>query len=203
MIQKKTALLFAILVVLVSFVLYFVFKPSTTPQQPTTSTVPVPSEIPSLTTNIPREALLTFDSTTVQINPFQDQAHEATVVLDARIHSVTGVQLEMSYDPEVLSNVTIAPAEPSFFGSNSNTVILSRDVDETIGRITYIVGITPSAVPGVGRGDIAKLSFTVNPTSNAVSTDISILPSSIVSQEDLVNESVLRSTNSLKINITR
>ena len=103
-------------------------------------------------------------------------------------NKVTAVQLEMQYDPEVLTNVEVAPG--SFF---KNPTILLNQIDEKTGRISYAFGINPADQGVMGQGVIATLSFQAK-TQAPVQTQIMFLPKTLVTAEN-TNESVLKTTN--------
>lgn len=103
-------------------------------------------------------------------------------------NKVTAVQLELQYDPLILTNVAVAPG--SFFAKPE--VLLPPQIDAKTGRITYAfgVGITGSAV--VGKGIVANLTFSVKANTPA-KTAIIFLPKTLVTAEG-VDPSVLRQT---------
>ena len=107
------------------------------------------------------------------------------VTIDSHMNEITGVQLEMQYDPQTLANVTVEPGpflpEP---------LILKNTVDQATGKITFIMGITPQQNPVKGKGTVATLKFTKKATSSAT-TDITILPESEVTAQG-INTTVLK-----------
>jgi hypothetical protein len=113
------------------------------------------------------------------------------VGLDSQDNEITAVQMEISYDPKVLSFVSVTPS--SLFAQG---VPLINTVDKKNGRISYAVGLSPQQVstPHTGKIEVATLEFTkVGSASGSTSTQIQFLPKSLVSARG-VAQSVLKST---------
>jgi len=96
-------------------------------------------------------------------------AYTANVTLTTERKKVTAVQIELIYDPKVLTNVDIKPG--SFF---PNPTILSKKIDAVKGRISYVLGIGLGQSSVNGNGTVAILSFTTVP-KNGITT-IAFLP---------------------------
>lgn len=107
------------------------------------------------------------------------------VVIDTKENSVTGVQLELSYDPAVLTNVTLTPGE---FFPNATTLLDS--VDTATGRVTYALVITPAQTPVKGQGVVARINFNVLPGATG-ETQIELMPKTEVTQQG-IGPSVLK-----------
>ena len=67
----------------------------------------------------------------------------------------TTVQLELAYDPRVLTGMTINPG--SYF---TNADILLNNIDQNTGRISYALQFPPGIKPNRGSGIVAALTFT-------------------------------------------
>lgn len=113
----------------------------------------------------------------------------ATYSMDVNIltgkNKVNAVQLELSYDPKALVNVSIESGD--FF---ENPVILLDTIDEKTGRISYAIALSPADSGKTATGTVAVLKF--KPLGNA-STSIKFLPKTQVAAEG-VQQSVLQST---------
>ncbi len=109
-------------------------------------------------------------------------------------NKVTAVQLEMQYDPEVLTNVAVVPGV--FF---KNPTILLNQIDQKTGRISYAFGINPTDQGVMGNGVIATLSFTAK-TQAPMQTHIMFLPKTLVTAEN-TNESVLKQANAAQFTV--
>lgn len=77
-----------------------------------------------------------------------------SVNIDPSDNPVTAIQLEILYDPTMLSNVKVTPG-PLF----STGVGLINKNDVQTGRYTYAVGISPSQNPVSEKGVAALISF--------------------------------------------
>lgn len=121
------------------------------------------------------------------------------VMIDTNSQPVAGVQVELSYDPTILTNMrTSSPITPIL---GAKPLVLINKVDPTQGRISYAAGITATNGEVNGRGSIVTLSFTVNSAKGVPLTQISFLPKSMVTSL-LTPESVLKSSTPLKIILT-
>lgn len=100
-------------------------------------------------------------------------------------NKVTAVQLELQYDPLVLTNVAIVPS--SFF---ANPQTLLSQIDTKTGRVSYAFGAGLKDPGAIGTGSIANLTFSVK-TNTSNKTGIIYLPKTLVTAEG-VSESVLK-----------
>lgn len=122
------------------------------------------------------------------------------ITIDTGNKPVTGVQVELSYDPKVFTNVSIAqPIQNPFFGKNA--MVLIKNVDATQGRVSYAVGISPQETEKIGIGTIATLSFTANKFAGVSTSQITFLPKSQVTTLSATT-SVLRNAESLQVILT-
>lgn len=141
-----------------------------------------PSPVTQITPN-PVQTILTISSTPIpQSTP---SAYITDVVINTGQNKVTSAQLELSYDPAVLTKVDIESG--SFF---INPKVVLKNIDEKEGRITF--ALSSSDTQGaLGQGILAKISFTI--LKKNVSTTIDFLPKTKVSAEG-VSESVLKTS---------
>lgn len=131
----------------------------------------------------PIQTVLTISSLPVpQATP---SSYITDVIINTGQNNVTSVQLELVYDPLVLTKVDITPG--AFF---INPKIALKNIDEKTGRITFALSSSDSQ-GALGQGILAKISFTT--LKKNVSTTIDFLPKTQVSAEDTA-ESVLKST---------
>lgn len=110
------------------------------------------------------------------------------IIISAQKNLVTGVQLELSYDPQIITNVSIQ--QGSFF---SKPVVLLNSIDNDNGRISYALGISPQDSGKKGEDIVAVLTFKAK-TPIPSATTISFLPKTLVTAEG-VAQSVLKSTS--------
>lgn len=185
--SKKTIGLIIGLLVTTGVLLFVALsaKQPTQPKQTTISNQPTPTPVEQSTLTLsPNPATLTSgNSGTID------------VIIDTAVNEVKGVELEMAYDPEALSAITITPAE--FFPA---PVILKKNIDRKTGRITFALGLRPSQVPVTGIGKVATIRFT-KATGATGTTEIEILPNSLVAAKGVYN-SVLKSATGATIDLT-
>ncbi|HSX40037.1 MAG TPA: cohesin domain-containing protein [Candidatus Saccharimonadales bacterium] len=113
-----------------------------------------------------------------------DGSYALAAYLDAGKNLITIAQLELTFDPKVLSNVSIQPGP---FFTNPN--VLLKKVDETKGTVSFIVGIKPGEHGQSGSGKIAILTFHIK--QPGVYTTINFSDKSIVSAQGF-SKSVLK-----------
>lgn len=116
--------------------------------------------------------------------------YEVDIKIDTDKNEVTGVQLELTFDPSKLTKVNIVPG-----GFLLNPAVLIKDIDTKNGRITFALGNKPGEKAVKGSGVVAVLSFS---KATPEATNINFLPHSAVSAPGY-NQSVLRETVSAVI----
>lgn len=183
--RKTIALIVTLFIITV--VLLFVAMRSNAPK---TQLPPQP-----ITTEQP--TLSPFVATTLSLspNPVYLTASKGTadVEINTNTNEVTAVQLEIKYDPKVLTNVKVV--QGPFF---TQAIQLLNVSDTKGGHVTYAIGITPSQNPLQGTGIVAKITFNKIPSATAQETQITIEPNSLVTSSG-IDTSVLKSTNSTSV----
>lgn len=170
-----------ILIILLSVVTGVLVYLAVTPKQPTTEepiTVAAPTPTPVAQT------MLAFMPNPLTI---ASPSGSVDVQIDTGTNNVTAVQLEVEYDPKVVTNVTLKPG--SFF---QNPVELLSNIDTKNGKISYAIGILPSDNPQKGQGTVATLSFRTN-LGVGQATQIKFLPKTLVTASGITS-SVLKSS---------
>lgn len=127
------------------------------------------------------------------------------VVLDTQGNDATAIQLEIAYDPTILTNFSITPGP--LFSTNQippDNIISNNDTKN--GRITYALVLPLSQEAVQGTGVVARISFTqqailprisgIQPTT----TELTLLPKSLVTAEG-VSKSVLKQATGTVINL--
>ncbi len=102
-------------------------------------------------------------------------------------NKVTAVQLELQYDPQVLTDVVVAPG--AFF---PNPNILLKQIDAKTGRISSAFGVTLNDSGVTGKGIVANLTFSVK-AGTPEKTAIIFLPKTMVTAEG-ISQTVLKTT---------
>jgi hypothetical protein len=111
---------------------------------------------------------------------------------------ISGVQLELAYDPQVFSSLTVSKPTPSFFGKEGDFIVLSDDVDNKQGRVSYTVAITLGKDGIAGTGKVVTINYQLKPTVTSP-TQITFLNKTKVTSLG-VFPSVLKDTTPLTIN---
>jgi hypothetical protein len=143
---------------------------------------------------IPAYAQTTFVlSDTITPDLTRPGQFKTEILIDTGTNKITATQLELSYDPKDISNVTITPG--TFI---KNPTVLLKKVDPTLGRISLAIGINmgESGISGVGQ--IATISFM--PNAGIRTTKISFLPTTQAAAEGIAKD-VIKSKSGATITI--
>ncbi len=183
--SKRTLILIAFLTVLTAFFLYLALTQNQQKQPPAQQTTSAPTKKP-----IPAY-------TTLQVTPEKLSLSSNSGSLDIMINTgtgnktnaVTAVQLELQYDPKMITGVTIVPG--TFI---SNATPLVNTIDQTTGRITYALAISPSGTGVTGKGRVVSLRFQ-SLIPNGSSTTVSLLPSTLVTAQGIGDSVLLKATS--------
>lgn len=138
--------------------------------------------------------------TTLSLSPavISDTQSPATVdvLIDSKGDLITAVQLDIAYDPAVITDLSIQSGD---FFEESQILPLSPQ-KENSGKATFI--ITPANIQEIksGKGTLAKLVFYPKKTGDKHSTTISILETSLVTARG-ISASVLRKVGSATITL--
>lgn len=115
-------------------------------------------------------------------------ASTANINITTGVNKITAVQLEMSFDPKVITNVSITPG--TFF---SDPVSLFKEIDPVKGTISYAFGIGLGQKPVTGTGTLATVSFTVVPGQTSPAS-INFLPTTMVAAQGEIISALKSST---------
>jgi hypothetical protein len=184
---KKTLALISGLI-LVTVILFVIALRSSQRAEDTDVT---PSETVAQATPTPDVAHSVLSLTPNPVTVAAGTRGSVDVNIDTSDNDVTAVQLELSYDPQVLRNVQITPG-PLFTGA----VVLVNENDPATGQYTYAFGITPAQNPVEGRGVVATITFTAAASSQP--SQITLLPSTLVTARGVAT-SVLKSSTGTQV----
>lgn len=177
--SKRTLfLIFALFVITAVLLVMALYKPSA----PQTTTTVVPTKEPVAQT------ILSFGELLVATSSSTTVSYSLPINITTGKNRVTAVQLELLYDPQVLSNISVNPG--SFF---QNPIALLNQIDTQTGRISYAFGISPTSEGVMGKGMAAVLTFNARKGLDE-ETAILFLPKTLVTAEG-ITESVLKETN--------
>ncbi|PIP74921.1 MAG: hypothetical protein COW87_01310 [Candidatus Levybacteria bacterium CG22_combo_CG10-13_8_21_14_all_35_11] len=130
---------------------------------------------------------LSNNITPVATKPGQFQTE---AIISTGSNKVTAVQLELTYDPKALSNVTITPG--TFI---KEPTVLLKKVDPVLGRITLAMGVNMGESGVNGDGQIAIITFT--PNVGYTTTQIGFMPTTGVSAEGVLKSVLKRATGAV------
>lgn len=185
--SKRTIVLIVILVIITIGLLSLAFIPLSKNNQstPVTTQPTIPS--------VAKDVVLSFTPEVVQVSKIATASASASasaiaVTIQSGTNKVTAVQLEVSYDPKVLTNVKVTPG--TFFATPN---IFFNTVDGTNGKISYAVGVSPSGQAVSGNGEVATITFTPIAAASIISSPLSFTNKTLVTGEGSI-ESVLKET---------
>jgi len=128
------------------------------------------------------------EDTILSIEPAEGNTNRNRVYnvnIDTGKNKVTGVQLELSYDPSVLRNVEISSLD--FL---PESIELLNNIDVNNGRISFALTLPPDENAVSGIGSIAQIKFNVS-SQSAFPTFIEFMPKTEVSAQNITS-SVLK-----------
>ena len=98
----------------------------------------------------------------------------ADIILDTQAVPPGIIQLEIAYDPRVLTDMHISPG--TF--ANMQTITLNN-INYQTGRITYAIQLPDQKLPET-KGSVARINFSVRPETTASQTTIYFLPKTAI-----------------------
>lgn len=184
--SKKTTILIIILALITSGLLYLALRPT------------APKEVVVTPTPTPTIFLSPAAATTLSLTPLASPASAYQQTLAVNITSgknaVSGVQIELAFDPKIISNVKVTPG--NFFATPN---VLINNIDTSNGRISYALGAQLGHGGHSGNGIVAYISFDFLSTTEK-QTSISFLPKSVVTADGAL-ASVLKATSGITITV--
>ena len=184
---KKTTILIIVLLLFTAGLIYIAVKTEQqNPEQIEEETISE-EELTDLVPTINPQTQISFSPAVIDTSTSSQNPQTVSITANTNGQTISGIQLELSYDPAVLTNVEIEPAENNLFGPNPSVLINS--VDPALGRISFAITLPSLDSEEVsGNSNIATITFT--PLQNRVqNTQIVVLPKTTVRS--------LKSTNSL------
>lgn len=188
---KKTLALITGLVIVTIILFVIALRAGQQQQAPSVSSSSQVTHQPIPT--IPAHTVLQLGPNPLTVAP--GQQGKVAISIDTSDNNVTAVQLELGYDPTIISNVIVTPG-PLF----TSPVVLINKNNPTTGRYTYAFGITPSSQPVKGKGVVATVTFTTKFSTLGKSTQIGLLPTTLVTARG-VAQSVLKSATGAVVTV--
>ena len=181
--SKRTLfLIFALFVITLVLLMMALYTPKTKPA-------------PAQTVTVPQEPIaqtvLAFGSPTIATSSSSAINYSLPVNITTGKNKVTAIQMELQYDPLLLTNVSVAVG--SFF---RNPIVLLNQIDTKTGRISYAFGINPGEQGIIGKGIAVNLNFSTK-TVIPQQTAIIFLPKTFVGAQGLTVSSLKETKNIL------
>ncbi len=146
------------------------------PKKPNTLSSPITLPYSSSTPTFPTESSLSFIPDTIYT--LAGQKNEVNIRINSQGKYATGAQLELAYDPTILTDITLTPG--TLF---PNPNILLNNNDEKSGRISYALSLNSNDKPRNFSGTTAIIKFKVRENTLENQTTIYFLPkTTIISQ---------------------
>lgn len=188
--SKRTLfLIFALFVITTVLLVIALYNPSNS--KPPQTTITVPKEPAAQTILLFGELSASVSSS---INQKAKQTYSLPINIATGDNKVTAVQLELQFDPKVLTNVSITPGV--FF---KNPIVLLNQINTKTGRISYAFGISPTDQAIGGKGVVATLTFEAK-SGTPQQTSILFLPKTLVTAQGAA-QSVLKETNAAQFTV--
>ena len=181
----KTVLLIVILALIAISLVYVAFLSKDAPLKEIVQKTQLQGE-----TNLADTSLSINEATKDE----ESNNYYSIVNIDTGKNGVIGVQLELYYDPTLITNITVTPLD--FF---PQAVEVLKKIDQQNGRISYALTVSPGEAAVKGTGQLVKINYT--PIGNdGVNSVINFLPKTEVSG-DTTAGSLLKLTSDGEINI--
>jgi hypothetical protein len=177
--SKRTLFLIFALFLITFVLLILAFYQPTAPKavQKPTATVKQPAE----------QTVLSFENPSIATSSSVSVLNYSLPVnISTGENRVTAVQLELQYDPNILTNIEVVPG--SFF---ANPQIFLDQIDIKAGRISYALGIEQNEKATTGSGTVANITFSVR-SRMPEKTAIIFLPKTLVTAEGIKGTALTR-----------
>ena len=185
LVTKRTIplIILCLLIIVVLGVFFFSKKKDVSTTPPSSTVAPTITQLDNAHTTL-----------TLVSNPAATTSSSESVnlAIDTGENKVTAVQVELSYDPTVITNIDILPA--TFF---ENPIVLLKKVDTKNGKISYAIAMPPTGAAKTGQGTVATITFTTSLQAGQ-KTGISFLPKTLVTAEG-IRTTVLKTTTGTTI----
>ncbi len=190
---KKTTTLILILAVITGLLVFLAIQQT----QPKASPAPVVQKV-FPTKAVAKTAILSFSPTALDLSTTSTPT-PVDILIDTGGVQVTGVQLEITFDPKAITNLKISPPENSIFGTKTDNIVLINDVNLSTGRISFAVAAVPGkTVKGIGK--VATLTIQKTFGTDTGTSQIVFLDKTMVVMPG-INDSILKSSTPLTIQL--
>ncbi len=191
---KKTTILIIILAIVTGVLLYLAVSTENNKLPGVTTPTATP-------TPIQKTIKVFFNPQNIDLSTSPATPSSVDLMVDTGSGNVSGIQAELQYDPQAITNVKVVPSveQGSFFGPQAN--VLFNDIDTQTGRISYAIAIAPNEASKKGVGKIATITFQKSFNSTTPTTSITFVNKTLATTPNQT-ESVLKETSPLNITLT-
>lgn len=144
--------------------------------------------IPQKNNGVPNTAeKITADTSLLITNTKKESGtiYSSDILIDSGKNKVTSVQLELTYDPSLLKEVSVVAG--SFFES---PLELLKKIDAKSGRITFALGLPSGSDGKSGKGVVATILYSPTFPNQPTVSIINFLPKTEVTAEDLAGSAL-------------
>jgi len=127
-----------------------------------------------------------------------NSSYEVPIYVSSENNYLNSIQIELSYNPEVIQNVRLTPYSPNFFGESTDYSILLEETREQYGRASLALELKAQNTEKKGNSKVAILTFTINSPTSTGSHVIRFLNKSFVGSQKTPS-SLLTGTSPLTI----
>lgn len=143
-----------------------------------------------------KNARLYFNPKTI-LSPCLNTKHSSDIFLDSNDTLITETQIELQYNPLIISNVLITPSANNFFGEQDEFTTQLSEVRQEYGRVSLAIEASSSATGKKGNKPVATITFTASGNASATA-QIEFLNKS-TARTDKTRASILSTTTPLTI----
>ena len=182
--SKKTLfLIFALFLIAFTLLIVAIYQP----QAPkTTQVTPTPVK------KIISQSALSFGSPSLDASSSASTpTYSYPVNISTGENKVTAVQLELQYDPKIMTDVKVIPGP---FFKNPDTLL--NQIDAATGRISYALSVGLTAQGITGTGTVANITFSVK-DKTAEKVAIIFLPKTLITATGETQSVLKQTTNGL------
>ncbi|MEN9407919.1 MAG: Cohesin domain [Candidatus Parcubacteria bacterium] len=186
----------ALIVGLIILTIVLLFAATKTTQEQKTQIAPTPTiATASPTPTPPAYTTLELSPNPASIGP--TGSGKVDVLINTNQNTVSGVQIELSYDPKALRNIIVTPG--TFFQKPLMFPEWNK-IDQETGRVSHAQVLLPSQEPIKGKGIFATITFSRVVGSGLSQTELKFMPKTTVTQFG-ISPSVLKSSTGAIINL--
>lgn len=193
--QGRTILLIGGLAIITALLVYIAVTNQEKDKDSQITPTPTPEQLVETTPvdNVAKTVSLGFNPATIK-----GSSGQVNLEVNGGDEGLSGVQVELAYDPSVVSSITLADPANHLFGKKGNYEQLESKVDAKLARISYVIHVGLSRPEIKGNGSILTLNYTLKPGVTSP-TQITFLNKTTVTTLRSKTTSILKETQPLTI----